>query len=237
MSLETVDLNANIADEEYMVLLPKLQKKLYSLQKGCIEKKRSVVIVYQGWDAAGKGGNIKRLVSKLDPRYYQVILVGVPTEEELGHHYLWRFWRQLPGAGYMTIFDRSWYGRVLVERVENFASKFAWRQAYEEINQFEADLVKNEKFIIIKYFLHISQGVQLQRFKDRENNLFKKYKITEEDYRNRGKWESYRVAINDMLERTNSSHAQWNVIPSNSKKFARIEALKIAIKKIKKQLF
>ena len=237
MSLETVDLDANIADEEYMVLLPKLQKKLYSLQKGCIEKKRSVVMVYQGWDAAGKGGNIKRLVSKLDPRYYQVIPVGVPTEEELGHHYLWRFWRRLPRAGYMTIFDRSWYGRVLVERVENLASKFAWRQAYEEINQFEADLVKNEKFIIIKYFLHISQDVQLQRFKDRENNLFKKYKITEEDYRNRGKWESYRVAVNDMLERTNSSHAQWNVIPSNSKKFARIEALKIAIKKIKKQLF
>lgn len=237
MSLETVDLDANIADEEYMVLLPKLQKKLYSLQKGCIEKKRSVVIVYQGWDAAGKGGNIKRLVSKLDPRYYQVIPVGVPTEEELGHHYLWRFWRRLPRPGYMTIFDRSWYGRVLVERVENFASEFAWRQAYEEINQFEADLVKNEKFIIIKYFLHISQDVQLQRFKDRENNLFKKYKITEEDYRNRGQWESYRVAVNDMLERTNSSHAQWNVIPSNSKKFARIEALKIAIKKIKKQLF
>lgn len=237
MSLETIDLDANIADEKYMVLLPKLQKKLYRLQKKCIEKKRSVVMVYQGWDAAGKGGNIKRLVSKLDPRYYQVIPVGVPTEEELGHHYLWRFWSRLPRAGYMTIFDRSWYGRVLVERVENLASKFAWRQAYEEINQFEADLVKNEKFIIIKYFLHISQNVQLQRFKDRENNLFKKYKITEEDYRNRGKWESYRVAVNDMLERTNSSHAQWNVIPSNSKKFARIEALKIAIKKIKKQLF
>ncbi|MDH5657663.1 MAG: polyphosphate:AMP phosphotransferase, partial [Spirochaetia bacterium] len=174
---------------------------------------------------AGKGSAIRRVTRAMDARLYSVIPVSAPTDEELAHHYLWRFWRRIPREGYNKIFDRSWYGRVLVERVEGFASEDEWKRAYNEINEFEKSLSEGG-IHIIKFWIHIDQDEQLRRFKERENTPWKQYKITEDDWRNREKWHLYESAVNDMILRTNTDYAPWRIIPGNDKKFARIEIMK-----------
>jgi polyphosphate kinase 2 (PPK2 family) len=178
---------------------------------------------------------IRRLISPVDARLYRVISVAAPTDEELAHHYLWRFWRQVPRSGYMTLYDRSWYGRVLVERVEGFASPDEWRSAYLQINHFEEQLT-DHGIILQKFWLHISPEEQLRRFKDREKTPWKKHKITDEDWRNREKWDDYRAAVNDMIGHTSTSNAPWHLIPANNKLYARIRVLKTVCKAMEKAL-
>jgi AMP-polyphosphate phosphotransferase len=190
-----------------------------------------VVIVYEGWDAAGKGGNIRRLIRELDPRSYEVFGVGAPEGEEKDQHYLWRFWRGLPKAGHIAIFDRSWYGRVLVERVEGFAEPHEWQRAYEEINAFERDLIEDGT-VVCKFWIHISQAEQLARFEGRQNTAHKKWKITEDDWRNREKWDAYYAAVSEMIARTSTKEAPWTVVAGNDKRHARLTALKTVNERI-----
>ena len=184
-----------------------------------------VVILYEGWDAAGKGGNLKRLTANLDPRGYEVVPIAAPNDIEKSHHYLWRFWTELPKAGHITIFDRSWYGRVLVERVEGFCSETEWRRAYHEINDMEQHWTRFGA-ILLKFWVHIDRDEQLRRFHEREKTRYKRWKITEEDWRNREKWGEYEAAVEEMLFRTGTPHAPWTVIESNCKLHARIKVLK-----------
>jgi polyphosphate:AMP phosphotransferase len=222
--LDAVDLAAALDEEEYEERLASLQAELARLSVEARKAGRSSVLVFEGWDAAGKGGVIRRLTGPLRPRDYRVVPVAAPTEEELAHHYLWRFWRQLPRAGRMLIFDRSWYGRVLVERVEGLASGREWRRAYEEINDFEAQLVEHGT-LVRKYFLHIDKDEQLARFKAREQTPYKKYKLTEEDYRNRDKWDLYVAAVDEMVARTSTDVVPWMLVPANDKRYARVRVL------------
>lgn len=230
--LESVDLSPSIKREDYGKKLKKLQKRLADLEKPVYKKKIPVVLVYEGWDAAGKGGNIKRLTQPLDPRIYDVIPVGAPNDEELKHHYLWRFWRRLPPAGHIAIFDRSWYGRVLVERVEGLCSPNEWKAAYQEINEFEEQLF-NFGGIIRKFWLHIDKEMQLERFEERKRTPHKQWKITDEDWRNREKWDSYLEAVEEMLSRTSTAWAPWTIVESNSKHFARLKTIETVIDAIK----
>ena len=186
----------------------------------------SSIVVLEGWDAAGKGGVIRRIIPALDARFYHVIPIAAPTEEERAHHYLWRFWRHVSRAGHMTIYDRSWYGRVLVERIEGLASEDEWLRAYSEINDFEAQLV-DHGIVLSKFWLHIDQDEQLRRFKARETTAFKRHKITEEDYRNREKWSLYEQAVNDMVERTSTEYAPWVLVEANDKRYARVKVLEV----------
>ena len=202
--LESLDLTQSLSTEEYEERLKPLQLDLVLAQRRLAERGIAVVIVFEGMDAAGKGGAIKRLTTKLDPRGYEVLPIGPPTEEELRHHYLWRFWTQLPSYGRLTIFDRSWYGRVLVERVEGITPKARWQQAYSEIVEFERSLVDDE-YIVLKFWLHISEKEQLRRFKAREEDPYRRWKITKEDWRNRDKWDDYVAAAEDMFEYTSTA--------------------------------
>ena len=229
--LDHVDLDQNLTDKSYRRLLTKYQTRLYKLIWEAYKNKRSPIVVFEGWDAAGKGGCIRRLTAAMDARLYHVISVAAPTDEERAQHYLWRFWRYLPRAGYTTIYDRSWYGRVLVERIEQFASDDEWQRAYHEINDFEEQLHKHG-IILMKYWLHLSQEEQLKRFKEREVTPWKKHKITDEDWRNREKWDEYKTAINDMVAHTSTEFAPWHLIPANNKLFARIEVLKTFCKQL-----
>ena len=222
--LDKIDLSVSIENGEYKKELSKLQKRMKSLANEVYLNKIPVVIVYEGWDAAGKGGNIKRLAASLDPRGYQVIPIGAPNDIEKRHNYMWRFWNQLPKTGHFAIFDRSWYGRVLVERVEGFASEWEWKRAYREIREFEESLV-NFGAVVIKYWIHIDRQEQLERFNARENDPNKKWKITQEDWRNRYKWDNYKDAVDEMLFRTSTTYAPWTIVESNSKKYARIKTL------------
>jgi polyphosphate kinase 2 (PPK2 family) len=194
-----------------------------------------VVIVYQGWDAAGKGGNIRRLVRTLDPRGYEVVPVSAPNDLEKAHHYLWRFWNRVPKAGHIAIFDRSWYGRVLVERVEGFCSEAEWRRAYREINQMEQHLV-HFGTVLLKFWLHIDRDEQLRRFEARQENPNKRWKMGDEDWRNRQKWDQYVVAVEEMLARTSTGHAPWTVVPSNNKRYARVHVLETVCEAIEGRL-
>jgi polyphosphate kinase 2 (PPK2 family) len=182
------------------------------------------VALFEGWDAAGKGGAIRRLTAAIDARLYREISTAAPTDEEAAHHYLWRFWRHIPRAGYFTIYDRTWYGRVLVERVEGFASTDEWMRAYQEINSFEYQL-HDAGNIITKFWVHISAEEQLRRFKEREQVPWKQYKITEEDWRNREKWDDYRHAVHELVTRTSTPYAPWTIVPGNDKKVSRITIL------------
>jgi polyphosphate kinase 2 (PPK2 family) len=182
------------------------------------------VIVMEGWDAGGKGGIIRRVTPAIDARHYRVIPIAAPTDEERSHHYLWRFWRHPPRGGHTAIFDRSWYGRVLVERVERFATDEAWQRAFGEINDFEEQLAAHGT-VVVKFWLHIDKDEQLARFKLREETPYKRYKITEEDYRNRERWDDYEVAVNEMVEKTSTAHAPWRLIAGNDKRFARVQAI------------
>jgi polyphosphate kinase 2 (PPK2 family) len=179
-------------------------------------------IVFEGWDASGKGGAIKRLVDPLDPRHVRVASIAAPTADELRHHWLARFWPLLPGQGGMAVLDRSWYGRVLVERVEGFASARAWKRAYDEINAFE-QMLHEEHLVLVKFWLHISEAEQLERFESRRDNPLKAWKLTDEDWRNRAKRAAYEAAVDDMLERTSTPHAPWTVVEAESKRFARVK--------------
>ncbi len=233
--LQAVDLNARLDYDTYKTKLVKQQRKIHRRTAKAARHGLCSVLVFEGWDAAGKGGAIRRLTRAMSARHYRVIPIAAPSDEELAHHYLWRFWRQLPQAGSLTIFDRSWYGRVLVERVEGLADESAWRRAYREINDFEAQLVESG-INVQKFWLHIDADEQLRRFQAREQTLYKKYKITTDDYRNRDKWEQYMRAVNEMVERTSTTAAPWHLIPANDKRFARVRVARIVSRGLKRQL-
>ncbi|TGY97224.1 polyphosphate:AMP phosphotransferase [Petralouisia muris] len=233
--LSEISLDKSLTDEEYKRQLKELQDRLGMLHNELYLKKIPVVIAYEGWDAAGKGGNIKRITGALDPRGYEVHPIASPEPHEKARHYLWRFWNRLPKTGHVAIFDRTWYGRVMVERLEGFCSENDWQRAYNEINEFEKEL-SDWGAVIIKFWVQIDKDVQLERFTDRQNTPEKQWKITEEDWRNRDKWDLYETAVNEMMKKTSTAYAPWHVLESNDKKYARIKALKIVIEEIEKVL-
>jgi polyphosphate kinase 2 (PPK2 family) len=223
--LDRLDSTLSMSREEYQEHLAKLHKRLFRLEHRLYSARIPVVIGYEGVDAGGKGGNIKRLTRGLDPRGYEVVPTGAPTPFEKSHHYLWRFWRAVPKAGHITIFDRTWYGRVLVERVEGFCTQDEWERAYREINEFERQLA-DFGTVMLKFWLHIDQDEQLRRFEARRDTPEKQWKITDDDWRNREKWPRYKVAIVDMLNKTSTTYAPWTVLEANCKLYARIKALR-----------
>jgi polyphosphate:AMP phosphotransferase len=224
--LRSLDMSLTLTKAAYKKELLKYQGRLNILMRSPEFKKRmSLVVAYEGADAGGKGGNIRRVTAALDARYYNIIPVAAPTDEEKVQPYLWRFWRHVPGKGRVTIFDRTWYGRVLVERVEGYCSEADWMRAYSEINDFEEQLRRNN-MLIVKFWLAISKEEQLRRFKEREKIGFKRFKITEEDWRNREKWDAYEQAVCDMVDRTSTDIAPWTIVEGNSKYYARIKVLK-----------
>ncbi len=227
--LDDVDLSQAADADKYEEEVVVLQQRAYALQIANYLAKGRAVVVFEGWDAAGKGGCIKRLTSLMDPRGYKVWPIGAPNEEERQHHGLWRFWTRLPSAGEVAIFDRSWYGRVLVERVEKLADKDAWQRAYDEINVFERTLTA-DGVRILKFFLHIDRKTQLKRFKDREADPVKRYKLGPEDWRNRSKAPAYAKAIQKMLDRTHRPDAPWLVVAANDKRYSRLEVLRATIR-------
>lgn len=222
-----------LSDEEYKKELDSLQGKLRELHNELYRRKIPVVIAYEGWDAAGKGGNIKRITAALDPRGYQVLPIASPEPHEKARHFLWRFWTRLPKDGHIAIFDRTWYGRVMVERLEGFCSENDWQRAYNEINEFEKELAEWGA-VVIKFWVQIDNQTQLERFTDRQNTPEKQWKITDEDWRNREKWDQYEEAVNEMLQKTNTTFAPWYILESNDKKYARIKALRIVVESLKK---
>ena len=225
----------SLSPKQYKKSLRQQQALLNKLQLEIYKHQIPVLVMFEGWDAAGKGGAIKRLTDNLDPRSYVVNTFAAPTELEKAYHYLWRFWKQLPGAGNIGIFDRSWYGRVLVERVERFATESEWQRAYQEINEFEGQLT-SAGYVLVKFWLHISQEEQLRRFTERQNDPFKQYKLTEEDWRNREKWEVYEVAVNQMIQLTSTATAPWNLIAGDDKHYARVKVIQKVTEAINAQL-
>jgi len=233
--LSQLDLTKRIEDKEYDKKLERYQAKLNKLTRDPKFTKMSVICVFEGADAAGKGGCIRRITEAVDARFFRVIPIAAPSEEERTQPYLWRFWRHIPRLGNVTIFDRSWYGRVLVERVENFCSEYDWMRAYGEINDFEEQLALHN-FLVVKFWLQISKEEQLQRFEARQNTPYKRFKITKEDWRNRDKWEAYEAAACDMIDRTSTDSAPWTVVEANDKNFARIKVLKTLCERVEKAL-
>ena len=231
--LAEVDLSPSLTDEEYRKELKKLQKRLGELHNVVYRKKIPVILCYEGWDAAGKGGNIRRIARPLDPRGFDVMPIASPEPHELARQYLWRFWTRLPRSGHFCIFDRTWYGRVMVERLEGFCSEDDWKRAYNEINEFERQLT-DWGAVVLKFWIHIDQDTQLARFNDRQNTPEKQWKLTEEDWRNREKWPQYEEAVDEMLQKTSTKNAPWFIIESNDKKYARIKTLKIVIEALEK---
>jgi AMP-polyphosphate phosphotransferase len=221
--------------ENYSKRLAELQETLTRLSWQAYHKNISVILVFEGWDAAGKGGAIRRIMQAVDARIARVISIAAPTDEENAHHYLWRFWRHIPASGKHTIYDRSWYGRVLVERVEGFASENEWRRAYTEINNFEEQIIHHGS-LLLKFWLHIDQEEQLTRFKARENIPYKQHKITDDDWRNRNHWQDYESAINDMVVHTSTDYAPWTLIAANNKHHARLAVLEELCDKLEKAL-
>ncbi len=229
--LTALDLSQRLDKEDYRERLAKWQGKLAQLTRMPEFKSRALVVVFEGSDAAGKGGAIRRITGALDARYYRVIPTAAPTEEEKAQPYLWRFWRHVPPHGTVGIFDRSWYGRVLVERVEGFCSPEDWQRAYGEINDFEEQMT-DSGIVVVKFWLAIGADEQLRRFHEREQKRFKRFKITAEDWRNREKWADYEAAVCDMVERTSTDIAPWTLVESNDKYFARIKVLKTLCKRL-----
>ncbi len=223
--LKKVDMAREISKDQYLLELKEQQLRIRENEFEIFRHRIPVVVAYEGWDAAGKGGNIKRATESLDPRGYSVIPIAAPRGEEKNHHYLWRFWRQVPKAGHLAIFDRSWYGRVLVERVEGLTPARTWTRAYQEIKEFESQLA-NSGTVLIKFWIHITLDEQLARFKERKRNKYKRFKLTDDDWRNREKWPAYERAVSDMLLKTSTTYAPWTVIEGNCKYFARVKALK-----------
>jgi polyphosphate kinase 2 (PPK2 family) len=233
--IEKLDLSLKLERADYEKQLDLLQNKLHLLGYQVYEQKRPVVLVFEGSDAAGKGGAIKRLTEQLDPRGFVVWPIAAPQGDDKDRHYLYRFWRRLPEQGQIAIFDRSWHGRVLVERVEGFCSAAAWQRAYSEINQFERQLV-DFGTILCKFWLQISQDEQLRRFEERQKTAYKTWKITDEDWRNRGKWGDYERAVEDMLLKTSTHLAPWTIVEANDKLYARIKVLKTVVERLKREL-
>lgn len=222
--LDTVDLTRKLGREEYVCEVTRRQIQLRELGYQVYQQKRPVIIVFEGWDAAGKGGVIKRITEKLDPRGYVVYPISAPEGEDKTRHYLYRFWRRLPERGQIAIFDRSWYGRVLVERVEGFATENEWKRAYKEINAFERQL-RDFGTILAKFWIQISREEQLRRFKERKAIGYKAWKLTDEDWRNREKWHAYEEAVEDMLVKTSTTMAPWCLVEGNDKYWARAKVL------------
>ena len=233
--LSRVNLKQSLNKKSYQQRRDRAQGDLNLLCRQAKQQKVSSVLVFEGWDAAGKGGSIRRILRALDPRTYRVIPIAAPTAEEDTQHYLWRFWRHLPKAGNITFFDRSWYGRVLVERVEGFARADEWKRAYNEINEFEQALVESG-IMICKFWLHIDQDEQLRRFEERKTTPHKAWKLTDEDWRNREKWDTYETAVNDMIQYTNTTDAPWTIVPANDKYTARINVLETACEHLRNTL-
>ena len=233
--LDTLDLEQKLDPATYEERLEELQARMNALSRKLRKKKRSLTLVFEGWDAGGKGGAIRRITRALDARQYRVISVAAPTDEERAHHYLWRFWSHIPRRGQVTIYDRSWYGRVLVERIEGFATESEWKRAYKEIDDFEEQLV-DHGIIVVKYWLHISRDEQLARFEAREREAWKHHKIGPEDFRNREKWNAYEAAANEMIERTSTEFSPWVLVEAEDKRFARIKVLETCCESIEKAL-
>jgi polyphosphate:AMP phosphotransferase len=233
--LLSLSLENKLSQPSYEKKRDKWLGRLNKVVRAAGQERRSIVWVFEGWDAAGKGGAIRRLTDAIDARDFRVIPVSKPTDEEKSHHYLWRFWRHVPRAGMITIYDRSWYGRVLVERLERFATEPEWRRAYRELNEFERELSEHG-VIVLKFWLHISKEEQLKRFRDREGTLYKRHKMDAEDWRNRRKWSSYEIAVGDMLALTSSRHAPWHLIAANNKRHARLEIIRTSCRQIEAAL-
>ncbi|MBI3893197.1 MAG: polyphosphate:AMP phosphotransferase [Candidatus Wallbacteria bacterium] len=233
--LGSLDLRQKLVKKDYEKKLEKYQGRLHHAARKAWEKGVSTVILYEGWDAGGKGGNIRRLTSAMDARNYRVIPIAAPTDEERQHPYLWRFWRHIPRAGRVTIFDRTWYGRVMVERVEGFCTEDDWQRAYSEINDFESQLTESG-IVVVKFWIHIGKDEQLRRFEERKKIAYKRYKITDEDWRNRKKWDAYEIAVNEMIERTSTDIAPWTLVEGNDKLFARVKCVKTVCDAIEAKL-
>jgi AMP-polyphosphate phosphotransferase len=233
--LESVDLTRRLSEKRYLPRLRELQVRLRDLHFRIYGKRVPVLALFEGWDAAGKGGAIKRVTETLEPRGFTVCSFAAPRGDEKTHHYLWRFWRTLPRAGHLGIFDRSYYGRVLVERVEGFCSEDEWRRAFREINELEAQQV-SFGMVICKFWLHISKEEQLRRFRDRERDPFRAYKLTPDDWRNRARWDGYAAAVEEMLARTSTPCAPWTVVEADDKCSARVKVLKTIAEAIEKAL-
>jgi len=223
-SLATLDMGKKLSNDKYLDRLPQLQEQMRRIQQAYLFSGDTAVIVFEGWDASGKGGTIRRITSVLDPRGFKVWPIAAPRPYYQKRHYLLRFWERLPPRGAISIFDRSWYGRVLVERVEGFADKDEWQRAYQEINDFERTLT-DDGTRVLKFFMHITPDEQLERFEKRLLDPMKRWKLSYEDFRNRSRWEDYEAAIEDMLARTSTKSAPWQLIPSNNKKYARIKVM------------
>jgi polyphosphate kinase 2 (PPK2 family) len=233
--LNRLDLTKRLKRSDYEKRLLKCQGRIARLTRKLHRHGRSMVMVFEGPDAAGKGGAIRRLIHAMDARDYQVISIAAPTDEERAHPYLWRFWRYVPGHGRITIFDRSWYGRVLVERIEGFCRPEEWRRAFAEINAFEQQLVDNGT-IVLKFYLNISDDEQLRRFEDRQQTPYKQYKINAEDWRNREKWDAYEAAACEMIEKTSSESSPWVLVEANDKPWARIKVLEAVVDAMEESL-
>lgn len=233
--LQTIDLSLKLEPEIYKEQLVKYQVALFSLGFQVYMQQRPVIILFEGWDAAGKGGAIRRITEKLDPRGYVVYPIAAPQGDDATHHYLWRFWRRLPESGQIAIFDRSWYGRVMVERIESFCTEPEWKRAYREINQFERQLV-DYGTILFKFWLQISSEEQLRRFESRAGDPRVSWKLTNEDWRNREKWSLYEDAANEMLLKTSTATAPWTIVEGDSKLYARIKILQVMVEKLSEEL-
>ena len=233
--LSGIDLSKSLTEEVYKTRLKKLQKRLAELHSELYRLRIPVVIGFEGWDAGGKGGAIKRLTSNLDPRGYRVNPTAAPNDIEKVHHYLWRFWNSVPKAGHIAIFDRTWYGRVMVERIEGFCSEAEWRRAYQEINEMESHMA-NAGAVVLKFWLHIDKDEQERRFRERQANPAKQWKITDEDWRNREKWDQYEEAVNEMLIRTSTTYAPWIVVEGNDKRYARVKVLQTVVDALEKKV-
>jgi AMP-polyphosphate phosphotransferase len=233
--LDKLDMTQRISAKAFDLALERQQGRLNLLQRKALNKGISTIVVFEGWDAAGKGGAIRRITGALDARDYQVIPIAAPTDEEKARHYLWRFWRHLSRAGRITVFDRSWYGRVLVERVEGFATEDEYRRAYGEITHFEEQLVVHG-ILIVKFWIHITKDEQLRRFKDRRQTEHKRWKITADDWRNRGRWKDYMLAVDEMVARTSTRVAPWTLVEGNDKNFARIKVVKTLADRLERRL-
>lgn len=235
--LDQVDLGLRLAKDEYQEQLLGYQLELRRRARRLYEERRSLVVVVEGWDAAGKGGSIRRLTEKLDPRGYQVFAIAAPRGDDKARHYLWRFWRRLlpPAEKQVLIFDRSWYGRVLVERVEGFAREDEWKRAYREINDFERQLVEGG-MMVAKLWFHIGRDEQLRRFEDRRSTPHKRWKLTDEDWRNREQWDAYSEAVNEMLVKTSTLQAPWTLVEAEDKRYARVKVLRTLAELLAKEL-
>ena len=233
--LAKVDLTKSYTEKEYHKKKKKLQKKIRKLHGELYRRQIPVIIGFEGWDAGGKGGAIKRLTEKMDPRGFTVNTTAAPNDYEKAHHYLWRFWKNVPKKGHVAVYDRTWYGRVMVERIEGFCTKKEWQRAFKEINDMEAQFVQSGA-IVLKFWMQIDKEEQRKRFEERQKNPKKQWKITEEDWRNRDKWDAYEEAVNEMLIRTSTPEAPWVIVEGNCKYYARIKVLEAVIEAIEKRL-